>query len=294
MDDVQDRIDTILGAIRVYDGKYKREELDAAIQLKEEITPYLIKVLEKVRENPHAYIEDEDLYDHIYGIMLLGHFKEPSVHKVIIDLFSLPDDLPDKMFGDMCTTDLPMILFNTCGGSIDLMQSLALNKSADEYCRVSACQAIAYAALAEYISREDALDFFSTLFTREEAEETSDFWGLVAIIMGDLYPNDHIELIQNAFEEGLIRPGMVGYDFFERSLKLGEEACLDKLRQDFEHRSLDDIHASMSWWACFQEKSKSTGVTQQIKIQKISEKKRASAKKKKRNQAKKSRKKNRR
>jgi hypothetical protein len=41
--------------------------------------------------------------------MLLGHFKEHSAYKVIVDLFSLPDDIPHELVGDITTSDLPVI-----------------------------------------------------------------------------------------------------------------------------------------------------------------------------------------
>ena len=39
-------ITEILEAFRIFDGKYKREQVDAAIELKKEITPHLIEILE--------------------------------------------------------------------------------------------------------------------------------------------------------------------------------------------------------------------------------------------------------
>ncbi|RLB78142.1 MAG: hypothetical protein DRH24_14955 [Deltaproteobacteria bacterium] len=41
--------------------------------------------------------------------MLLGHFREHRAHKVIVDLFSLPNNIPHELFGDITTGDLPVI-----------------------------------------------------------------------------------------------------------------------------------------------------------------------------------------
>ncbi len=41
-----DIITEILEAFKLFDGNYKREQVDAAIELKEEITPFLIEILE--------------------------------------------------------------------------------------------------------------------------------------------------------------------------------------------------------------------------------------------------------
>ncbi len=252
-------IPDILEAFRTFDGIYKREHIDAAIMRKQEITPRLMEILENVLADPEKYAEDEMLYDHIYAVMLLGHFKEPKAHKVIVDLFSLPGDTPDQLFGDICTSDLPVVLLNTCGGAVEPIQSMILNREADDYCRVSACQALAYAVVEGYVSREQAVAFFNTLFTGEEADEISDFWGLIADNVCDLYPDESMDVIKKAYEDDLIMPGIIPYSAFEEALVIGKDKCLEKVKRDLERDRLDDIHARMSWWSCFNEESETAG-----------------------------------
>ncbi len=249
-------IPEILDSFKIYDGIYKREQIDAAIMLKQLIIPYLIKILENVLADPEKYAEDEKLYDHIYAVMLLGHFKEPSAHKIIIDIFSLPDDMPGKLFGDITTSDLPVILLNTCDGSIEFIQSMILNRKANDYCRVSACQALAYAVVEGYVSREKVVAFFKTLFTGQEADEISDFWGFLSGYVCDLYPEESMDVIRQAYDNELIMPGLISYTAFENALKLGKDKCLEKLIMDLERDRLDDIHARISGWACFNKETK--------------------------------------
>lgn len=246
-------IPEILESFRKFDGVYKRAQIDAALNLKEALTPHLIAVLESVLIDPEKYCTDENLYDHIYSVMLLGHFKETRAHQVIVDIFSLPGDLPYRMFGDITTQHLPVILLNTCGGSVELIKSLILNTEADEYCRVSACQALAYAVVEGHVSRDVVVEFFGGLFTGNEADEISDFWGLLATIVCNLCPEEIMGVIRQAYADELIMPGMIRYRDFEMALDLGKEKGLEKLALELERFSLDDIHGSMSWWACFGE-----------------------------------------
>lgn len=250
---MNDQISEILNGFKVYDGIYKKELVDAAIELREEITPSLIDILNRVLSDPGRYLENDNYYDHIYALMLLGHFKEHRAHKVIVDLFSLPDAILDRLFGDITTSDLPIILLNTCGGSIDLIKTLALNKGADDYCRISALDAMAYAVVENIITREDVLAFYGQLFTGNETNPDSDFWGLLACLVCDLYPEELMETIQVAYEKGLIYPGIIRYKAFEDAIKDGKEKCLNNLKMDLEYRSLDNIHDSMSWSACFKQ-----------------------------------------
>ena len=252
---MNDRISEILNGLKIYDGVYKKELIEAAIERKEEIIPFLINILNRVLSNPAEYIDHNDYYDHIYALMLLGHFKEHRAHKVIVDLFGLPDNIPDRLFGDITTSDLPVILLNTCGGSMDLIKSMALNKRANDYCRISALHAMAYADVEDVTPREDVLAFFGSLFVGNETDLDSDFWGLLANLVCDLYPEELMDTIKKAYEEGLIFPGIIRYKAFEDALRDGKEKCLSKLRLDLKNRALDNIHDSMSWWACFKQEN---------------------------------------
>ena len=61
--DANAKVSEILASFEMYDGKYKREQIDAAISLKEEITPHLIEILENVLSDPEKYAANDDLYD---------------------------------------------------------------------------------------------------------------------------------------------------------------------------------------------------------------------------------------
>ena len=187
---------------------------------------------------------------------------------------------------------------------MDLIKFLALNKHADDYCRISALHAMAYAVVEDVTPREDVLAFYGSLFVGDETKLDSDFWGLLANLVCDLYPEELMDTIKKAYEEGLISPGMIGYKEFESELRDGKEKCLEKVQIDLKRNSLDDIHASMSWWACFNEKPQSHAVPDAFKKNKQPtnfdqskpqfKKKKNKATKKKRKQGKDSKRKNRR
>jgi hypothetical protein len=250
-------INDILQAFEIYDKEYKRNAIDAAIARREEIIPDLIGVLENVLKNPEHYADrDCHYFAHIYAFMLLGYFKEVRAHDVIVDLASLPDDLPSDLLGDSVTGDLPIVLLRTCGGRIDRIKELILNKDAHEYCRGSALQALSYAVIGGYATREEALSFYQGLFSGDEASAPSCFHDVLAICIYDLYPEELMETIKKAYEEGLIHPGYVGYGEFTEVLKTGKEKCLEKLRIQVEKKQISDIHEYMAWWACFKQPGK--------------------------------------
>ena len=246
-------IDEILKSFEDNDGTYKRQEIDAAIALQSEITPHLIQVLKDVLADPEKYADEENNYfGHIYAFMLLGYFKESKAHDAIIDIFSLPRDLPYGLFGDCVTSDLPFVLVNTCGGNLNRIKELVLNQDADEFCRTSAITAIKYAVLEGMIDREEVLSFYGGLFTGEEAPLTSCFYDNIGHCIRDLYPGDLMFVIKKAYEDGMIHSDFIRYEAFEKALKEGKNSCLIRLREHYEKVMLNDIHARMSWWSCFE------------------------------------------
>ena len=249
------KLTEILDGFKYFKGVYEQDMVDAAIELRDEITPHLIAVLENLISNPNNYLENPELFDNTYAVMLLGHFGEARAHKTLIDVFSLPNRISNDLFNDIVTEDLPMILLRTCNGSLEHIKALALNKNADDYCRASALHAMAYAVIADIATREEVLAFYGSLFSGQEADNDSDLWGLLACLVYELYPEELMDTITRAYEDGLIHPGMISYQSFERALRCDKNEHLEDLRKNFERRSLDDIHASMSWWACFNPES---------------------------------------
>jgi hypothetical protein len=253
---MNEKISEILDGFKIFDGIYKRDLIDSAIELKDEISPHLIKILESVLSDPEKHIENKKLTDHVYSIMLLGHFRESKAHNVIVDLFSLPDDMSYKLYGDFISGELPTILVRTCDRHIDLIKSMVLNKNIYGFSRISAANAMAYAVVDGIVTREEVLSFFGTLFTGNEADEMPDFWSILATYVYYLYPEEIMDTIKKAYDDGLIFSGAIGYGEFEEMLEAGEEKCLERLKNNYKRQSLDDIHDSMSGWACFNQAKK--------------------------------------
>ena len=248
---MNDSIPQILAAFEVFDGTYRRDEVDATLALHKEIAPYLIAILEKVLSDPIAHVQDPNYFGHIYAIELLGHFREPQAHDVIVDLFSLPPEVPHDLFGEIVTEDLPAILFATCGGSVERIKGLLLNRAADDYCRSAAAGALVYAAIKGVMPREKVVALFGSLFTGSEAGPNSDFWNLLANSVYDLYPIELMDVIKGAFDTELISEGFIDYPFFEETLRRGKTQALQSVKDVLKRHTPADVHDRLSWWACF-------------------------------------------
>jgi hypothetical protein len=206
--------------------------------------------------DPIAYLDKPTYMGHLYAIQLLGHFQEVRAHDVIVDLASLPPGIPHDLFGDTITEDLASIMFATCGGSIERIKALLLNREADEYCRSAASRALVYAAVEGVVPREQILALFGSLFNGSEADSDSAFWSFVASSVCDLYPEELMSVVKHAFADGLIDTDFIGPESFERALRQGQERCLREVRDRLKRYMPDDFHDRMAWWACFRQEPK--------------------------------------
>jgi hypothetical protein len=249
-------IDGIVAAFKFNKGVYAREMVEAAIGRQAEITPRLIEILQGAIEDPQSIIDNRERFDHIYALMLLGHLKSVEAHPVIIKLFHLPEDTIIRLYDDILTNNLPTVLANTCGGDIEPMKSLVVDPGVYDFVRISALKAIAYAVADNMALRDEAVAFMGTLFTGEEPVEDPDFWGMIAPIACDLYPEEITPVIENAYEKDLISQSFIDHDSFRQTLQNGKTATLDKLRAERKRFDMNDLHAYRGNWRCFQAEKK--------------------------------------
>lgn len=258
-----------LDQFRYFDGEYKREAMDFAVLHREAIIPELLSILENVRAHPDRYLtpeheHDEDgsclgsarenIWSQIYAVTLLSHFKEPRAHALIAKLFALPSDICDELFGDMITEDLAALLYSTYPGSPDAIQALMMDPEANEYSRGSAASALAYAVAGGLLDRKEVLDYLAGLLDRAKSSDNHGFLSQLACVMLDLYPADHMAVIDRAFDRGVIDEGMVDQECFEEELKRSSPAdCLKKLRKEMAYRLPENIHRRLEKWASFRD-----------------------------------------
>jgi hypothetical protein len=280
-------IEELIEDLDEYTGLTKYDLVDEAVVRREEITPHLLALLERMLADPELWLEEEhDI--HCYALVLLAHFEEPRAHRMIVDLFSLPGELPDELFSDFIGETLPAVLIKTCGGLLDGIRELVLNRQALPYCRWSACSALGYAVAAGLAQQEETVAFLATLLKMDEAEPDSIFWEGVVDTLIDLHPAAALEEIRLAYEAGLVEETFVDLDYIRDKAALDRDAVLAELRAEYERRTPEDIHRYISWW----DEPGRRAVKAAVNVAKR-ERKRKAQRKNKKKQAKKARRRNR-
>lgn len=249
------QIEEILEKIKYNnDGIFPQEALREAITKREEITPYLLKIISDASKNIHKL--EETYMAHIYAMFLLAQFREPKAYPIIVDFFSHPGEISLEVTGDVVTEDLQRILPSVCNGDISLIKQMIENPKLNEYVRAAALEALVTLVAVGEKPRDEILDYFYTLFTTKLEKEYSFVWSALVVCCLDLYPTKEIyEEIKKAYELNLIDQFIVGnLESIEAKIRKGEKVALARLKTDPHHTLITNVIEEMAWWACFEQK----------------------------------------
>ena len=246
-------IQALLARFDYTDGVYLRDEMDIAVAQREAITPHLIALLDDLADNPLRYTL-EGRNGHVYAVSLLSHFRETAAHRAIIRAFTVPREQLEELWGDMITETLPTLLHRTCGGSLDRIRALVVDREVDPFVRGAAIEALTLAVAEGVADRDETVAFVQGLFTGEEAEADSFFWSNLVATLCDLHPGDSMELIRRAYADNLVQQDYIAPEDVERSLAMDRAEAMDALRERTRRRMPADLHRYISWFAEFQPK----------------------------------------
>lgn len=282
----------LVAAFDVFTGNYKREEMEEALILREEITPLLLALLDQLAADPERYVT-ENHFAETYAVALLAHFRETRAHLPIIRAFSIPDEQREYIWADMLTETLPALLCRTSGGDYSHVLALVRNKEAYSFLRSSAMEALKLGVACGDLTREEGIAHYASLFDESLAEPGDYFWASLVCDLLDLYPGELITDIRGLFAKGLVHEGEVSLADVERTMSKGHDVVATELDQRLAGRLPEDVHDYLSWFACFREERSAPRNNHQVLLRKSMEKKKNNAKSK-RKQAKLSKRKSRR
>jgi len=177
-----------------------------------------------------------DYMAHLYAMFLLAQFREPRAYPLVVRLALLPGDLQHSFCGDFITSDLGQVLASVCGGQLEGIQSVIENEDADQWARGAALGSLVTLVAAGQKTREEIVMYFAYLLRGKLARQWSHVWDELVCCSCDIYPEELIEDIEQAYKERLVDPGYIGFDDVQRDLTM-----------------VEDTIQEMGWWACFRD-----------------------------------------
>lgn len=251
------RVDEIIKRIEYPGGKLPRKELIEIIENQETAIPYLVKILEELKNNPKKFKEDPEYYGHFFAVYLLAQFRETSALPVILDIMRFPSKLLDELFGDMIIGDLSRILASLYPGDIQYLKELVEDTTIDVYVRVEALQALAALVVNGQLSRKEVINYYRKILIEYNAKKGNiagddiKFITLLICYCGDLYPEELYDQIKQAFDNELVDEFIINLDDIHRTLKEDRKSVLERTKNDSHYQLVYDTLKELEHWHCF-------------------------------------------
>ena len=242
-------IEQILAQLDTVVDTLPREALTQAQARREEMTPHLLAILEKVLAAP---TEVPDGYFGLHSATyLLAAFREPLAFPLFLKLCHLPSKVSDELYGETVTEDMPRILAAVCGQDADSLCALFADGQANEYIRASATKALAVMWLDGRLSQLEMENIFLKLLRNHPTDDDSyAITGLVDTCL-DLGPAPFLTEIEGCFERDQIEPFAFGRDSLHRALKWSPDENRSRMAQEHYAPLIVDVADEFEGWAWF-------------------------------------------
>jgi len=248
-------VDQILAQLQRNEGYFAKDAILEAVVHREEMIPALLNVLRDVANNPEPYAADPETMILSYAIYLLALFRESRAYPLLVQIFSMPGEMPFDLVGDTVTEGLGSILACVSDGDISGMTLLIENEQANPYVRSAAMRGLLTLVACGKCTREKIVAYFHALFQKLE-RTPGEAWDALACRCADLWPGELMDDLRSAWEEALISPGMINWEDIEAWHARGKESCLQYMKQRY--TLITDVVKEMAWWACFDKDRKFT------------------------------------
>lgn len=244
----------LLKEIEYNNGKFPEEQLKEIINRKEELIPELLEVLRNAKENYEDIIEEPEYFAHIYASFLLAQFKEKQSFKLIVDLVSLPDEIPDQLFGDLLTEELHKILASVCGGDTQSIKRIVEDSSVNEYVRCAAVKTFIVLLGEGVISQGEVIEYYKSLFEGKLEREFSQVWNELICSSCEAGPSELYEHMKKAYEDELVEDDCITLEDVNDAIKIHDKEKFPNLKNEG-YSFIKDTIAELGCWVCFSKDS---------------------------------------
>lgn len=244
-------IPEILAALTACTGKFPREALREAVAQREAITPALLRILEEATINLAKIAPNQEYMAHLYAMYLLAQFREPRAYPLLVNFFRADRQLLEMATGDVMTDGLDRMLASTCHGDTSLIEQMIEDATLDEYIRSAGLGALLVLVTQGVKPRDEVMAYFQALFRGKLEREHSFVWSDLVHSSCDLYPEEVMADIAQAYADDLVDTFFIDMKSVQRALAMGKAAALAQLARDPRQHFIEDTIKEMEWWECF-------------------------------------------
>jgi len=223
------------------------DALRAASEQRDEMLPHFLAAISDYLIAP---TDDEVTGQRLFYIFhLLGEWREKSAYRPLASLLRGPSDKIDLLLDWALENTVHRVMASVFDGDPQPLFDIALDRSASEYVRSPAFEALAIAVLYQGLDRDVVRRFFTDSFTALQLDAGSYVWygwqrAIAVLGMSDLTP-----LVETAFERQFIDLIYAELSDFVEDLSLG----IDHPDAATEYALFDD---TIGFWTAWFDRTK--------------------------------------
>ena len=224
-------LDRIVAELDEGENKLPEQALREAREHRDLMIPRLIEVLQATTSAARQGEKPEG-NAHFFAVFLLTEFQAEEAFPAILEAFSLPGDVPSRLFGDAVTSTFPRILAQFAGDRPEVADALIRDSNLNEYVRWEAAQYYVYLVRDGRLTRSEAVERLRQQLLWAMAEQDKDetvFGGLISVL-ASFAPAEALTDITEAYRLGLVDEGIINLGDVEDSIAEGET----RVRQELE------------------------------------------------------------
>ena len=244
----------LLKEIEYNNGKFPESQLKEIISRKAEFIPELLEILKNAKDNYEEILEEPEYFAHIYASFLLAQFREKQSYKLIIDLISLPDEIPDGIYGDLITEELHKILASVCDGDTRPIKRLIEDSNVNEYVRCAAIKTFIVLLGEGVISQSEVIDYYKSLYEGKLERELSQVWNELICSSCEAGPKELYQQMKKAYEDELVEEDIISIEDVNGAIKIHDIEKFPNLKNEGYGFIMDTI-ADLGGWVCFRSES---------------------------------------
>lgn len=245
-------------------GRLPEAAIQEARQHRTRMIPHLIQ---EIREAAAAVSRGDDPPSgnaYFLGLFLLTEWKATEAWDAILEAVSLPDELPENLFGDAVTESLPQVFAALATDRAETLERLLMDPRVYHFVRWQAVYVPRMWVRDDRWTPEEATEWLLRALRSFLREENEEFVTAVAYELTAVNPLASRQEIRLAFELDLIDPGLFDCDYFERRVQEYEADPRVDTRRLFSS-GFEDVIAELRTWAVYSEERRSPPVVKPIR-----------------------------
>jgi len=223
-----------------------------AINKKDEITPYFLKILENsivnIEKINNGNYDDND--EEVFAMLFLAYFKEKCAYPLLISCLPKIKTDPYELMGDFLFQSLPKVIASVYNGDLMSLINVIENPEVDKNIRMAFISAFEILTLWDYIDRKEAEVYFMSFIERFKVPEDRDYIEFIAMACYDLGFIDSYSGLRDLYKDGYIDEAMMSIREFDEHFKRTSQKITEETRtRNKLYHFVDDIIDEVSWWS---------------------------------------------